>query len=137
MPWSKWIELSFREDGSLDMRPLTRIPCESGIYAIASKKQTELFVTHYVGRSSRSMRERLVRHLSGRGNKVIAAALSVKRDIPSAPMSVFVAYLESTEPKIVEAIYLDATDLPVCNIYRACLPAGLSEILIRHSELER
>jgi hypothetical protein len=137
MPWSNWIELSFRHDGTLDTSPLSGVPRVSGVYAIASKKQAGFYVTHYVGRSSHSIRERLQRHLSGHGNGVVRLQLELKRNIPSAPASICVAFLQTSEPKIVEALFLDSSDLPICNIYRARLPAGLSEWLVRQSELER
>ena len=136
MPWSSWIELSFRPDGTLDRSKLSRVPAGSGVYAIASKKQTGFYVTHYVGRSSRSIRERLQRHLGGHGNSMINTQLSIKEDIPSAPTSICVAYLETNEPKIVEAIYLDANDRPICNIIKARLPFGLSESSVQRSKLE-
>lgn len=136
MPWSNWIELSFRLDGSLDTSPLNMVPAASGVYAIASKKRNGLYVTHYVGRSVRSVRDRLKQHLTGRSNKVIATELALKRNIPSAPMSMCVAYLETREPKIVEAVYLDTHDLPICNIYRARLPQGISEALVHSSKLD-
>ena len=46
----QWIELSFHPDGSLDRSPLKKAPEVSGVYAIASRKQNGLYVTHYVGR---------------------------------------------------------------------------------------
>jgi len=136
MPWSNWIELPFRNDGTLDKSSLSRVPDVSGVYAIAGKKQNGLYVTHYVGRSSRSMRERLERHLSGRGNHVIGDQLVLKKSVPSAPASICVAYLATNEHKIIEALYLDTDDRPVCNIIRACLPAGLLESSIRNAKLE-
>jgi len=135
--WSLWIEVPFRRDGTLDTAPLDTIPPGSGVYAIASKKKTGLYVTHYVGRSSRSIRERLRRHLTGRGNSVVASQLALKRSIPSAPASMWIAYLETNEPKIVEAVYLDANDRPICNLIKARLPFGLSESLVQRAELER
>ena len=137
MPWSEWIELKFSPAGVLDKSPLKLVPSSSGVYAIGSKKRTGLFMTHYVGRSSRSIRERLEKHLGGAGNAVIAMELALKRDVPSAPMSMWVAFLQTTEPKIVEALYLDSDDIPICNIYRACLPPGVSEELLRASKLDK
>ena len=61
----------------------------------------------------------------------------MKKNIPSAPASMCVAYLETSEHKVVEAFYLDATDRPICNLIRARLPAGLSESLVMRAELER
>ena len=85
--WSTWIEIPFGRDGSLDTKPLLNVPESSGGYAIASKKGTGLYVTHYVGRSGRSIRERLRRHLTGNGNSVIASQVALKKSIPSAPVS--------------------------------------------------
>ena len=135
--WSTWIEIPFGRDGSLDTKPLLNVPESSGVYAIASKKGTGLYVTHYVGRSGRSIRERLRRHLTGNGNSVIASQLALKKSIPSAPVSMWIAYLETSEPKIVEAFYIDANDRPICNLIKARLPSGLSESLVEKSELER
>ena len=136
MPWSTWIELSFNAAGELDRSQLIAVPSGPGVYAIASKKQTGLYVTHYVGRSKRSIRERLQRHLTGRGNSVMASQLQLKKSIPVAPASICVAYLETNEPAIVEAVYLDTKPLPVCNLIRARLPFGLSEWDVQHSALE-
>jgi len=96
-----------------------------------------MYVTHYVGRSRRSIRERLQKHLRGQGNTVIASQLTLKKSVPSAPASLCVAYLETDEPKIVEALYIDASDRPICNLIRARLPFGLSESLVQRAELER
>jgi len=136
MPWSTWIELPFRPDGTLDRSPLNNVPAKSGVYAIASKKRSGLYVTHYVGRSKRSIRERLQRHLSGHGNSVVSGQLDLKKAIPVAPVSICIAYLETKEPGIVEAVYLDTKDLPICNLIRARLPIGLSEWFVQHSALE-
>jgi hypothetical protein len=136
--WSTWIELAFNSNGTLNTTALNKVPIGSGVYAIASKKSTGLYVTHYVGRSSRSIRERLQRHLCGNGNKVVASQLMLKRSIPSAPGNyICVAYLETKEPKIVEAAYLDTQDLPVCNLIRARLPPGISQALLWGAEFER
>jgi len=135
--WSSWIQMPFRTDGSLDVRPLNRVPQRPGVYAIANKKQTGLFVTHYVGRSCRGIRERLRRHLTGHGKSVVATQLMLKRSIPSAPASMWIAFLETSEPKIVEALYIDSNDRPICNLIRARLPFGIPESLLRHSKLER
>ena len=134
--WSPWIELPFNQKGVLDTSLLATVPNSAGVYAIASKESNGLYVTHYVGRSCRSIRERLQKHLRGHGNTVIASQLLLKRSVPLAPASMCVAYLETTEPKIVEAFYIDADDRPICNLIKARLPVGLSETFVRRSELE-
>jgi hypothetical protein len=134
--WSPWIKVPFREDGTLDITPLNDVPRVSGVYAIASKKSSGLFVTHYVGRSRRSMRERLWRHLTGRGNGVVASQLALKETIPAAPASIWIAYLETSEPKLIEAIYLDASDRPICNLIKARLPFGLTKLSVLNAKLE-
>jgi len=136
MPWSNWIHLAFQTDGTLDTSPLSVVPRTSGVYAIASSKPNGFYVTHYVGRSV-NIRERLSNHLHGRGNKIVAMQLDLKKTVPVSPANICVAYLETSEPKIVEALFIDTTDLPICNIYRARLPNGLSEWSVRNSELER
>ena len=135
MPWSAWITLPFDADGNLNREALAHLPGRPGIYAIASEKANRFYVTHYIGRS-KNIRDRLRRHLTGHGNSVIASQLVLKKSIPSAPASICVAYLETSEPKIVEAVYLDALDLPICNLIRARLPLGLSEALVLRSDLE-
>ena len=135
--WSPWIEVPFDKNGNLLTTPLFKVPQSAGVYAIASKKSTGLYVTHYVGRSCRSIRERLQRHLTGQGNSVVASQLALKKRMPSSPASICIAYLETSEPKIVEAVYLDTSDLPICNFIKARLPFGLSEFLLRGATLER
>ena len=135
--WSPWIEVPFDKNGILNTGPLIGVPQRAGVYAIASKKSAGLYVTHYVGRSCRSIRERLRRHLTGQGNSVVASQLALKKSMPSAPATMWIAYLETDEPKIVEAVYLDTSDLPVCNLIKARLPFGLSESLLRGAALER
>jgi len=134
--WSPWIEVPFDKTGNLNLTVLIRVPQGAGVYAIASKKSTGLYVTHYVGRSCRSIRERLRRHLTGHGNSVVASQLALKKNMPLAPASIWIAYLETSEPKIVEAVYLDTSDLPICNMIKARLPFGLSETLLRGAPLE-
>ncbi len=128
MPWSSWTELSFDAKGKLNTAPLSRIPNGSGIYAIATKTGRG-YNTHYVGRSKNNLRGRLQAHLSGRGNKVIANLLKNKQERPTLdPTQVIcVAYLATKEPKLLEAAYLDARDLPLGNLIRARLPQGLRE----------
>lgn len=135
MPWSTWIELSFSTEGILNTSGLIHVPRKPGIYAIASKKSTGLYVTHYVGRS-KNIRERLQRHLTGYGNSIVASQLALKKTVPVAPCSICIAYLETNEPKIVEAVYIDTHDLPICNLIRARLPIGISEYFVRQSKLE-
>lgn len=136
MSWSNWMEVPFNADGTLKLAQLTSLPQRPGVYAIASKKSNGFYVTHYVGRS-KNIQERLRRHLTGRGNKVIASQLMLKNAMPLAPASICVAYLETSDPKIVEALYIDTSDLPICNFIRARLPFSLSEALVRKAELER
>jgi hypothetical protein len=136
MPWSDWIKLPFDGEGTLNRDSLAKLPARPGVYAIASEKTNGLYVTHYVGRS-KNIQERLRRHLTGHGNSVIATQLALKKSIPSAPASICVAYLETSEPKIVEALYIDTHDLPICNLIRARLPVCLSEVLVQRAELER
>ena len=128
--------MPFDKTGNLNVTVLIRVPQGAGVYAIASKKSTGLYVTHYVGRSCRSIRERLRRHLTGHGNSVVASQLALKKNMPLAPASIWIAYLETSEPKIVEAVYLDTSDLPICNMIKARLPFGLSETLLRGAQLE-
>ncbi len=140
MSWSDWIECKFDSQGNLDTSPLTaqHVPTGSGIYAIATKTGWQ-YNTHYVGRSGRSIRGRLQAHLSGNGNKVIAAILRTKRDRPSDPtQALYVAYLETREHKLIEAAYLDANEKhrPMGNLVRARLPEGLRESAIWESEKE-
>ena len=111
------------------------LPSRPGVYAIASKKANGLYVTHYVGRS-KNIHDRLQRHLTGHGNSVVASQLQLTKSIPSAPASICVAYLETSDPKIFEAVYLDTRDLPICNLIRARLPAGLSQTLVQNAVLE-
>jgi len=143
--WSTWIEVPFDKAGHVNTTPLTRVPAAAGVYAIASKKSNGFYVTHYVGRSCRSMRERLQRHMGGRGNKVVASELALRKNedwakllskYPPARNSMWIAYLKTSEPKIVEAVYLDTRDLPVCNLIKARLPFGLSESLVFRAQLE-
>jgi len=44
MPWSTWIELPFRPDGTLDRSLLRNVPSKSGVYAIGSKKRNGFYV---------------------------------------------------------------------------------------------
>jgi hypothetical protein len=136
MSWSEWLKLPFNGDGTLNLQSLNRVPDKPGVYAIGSDQQTGQYVTHYVGRS-KNIRERLRRHLTGHGNSVIASQLALKRSVPLAPAKICVAYLETNEPKIVEAVYIDTADLPICNLIRARLPAGLSQVLVQRAELEK
>ena len=106
MPWSARIEVPLRPDGTPDTTALNKVPVTSGVYAIAGKHQNGLYNTHYVGRSKRSVRDRLRRHLTGDGNGVIESQLNLRRN-PKLSMlhtSFWVAYLETKEPKIVEAV---------------------------------
>jgi len=136
MAWSNWIECKFDAKGNLDTSRLGQVPNGAGVYAIATKTGWR-YNTHYVGRSGRSMRGRLQRHLGGSGNKVIAGLLRNKQERPSDPtQAVYVAYLETREHKLVEAAYLDAHDRPVANLIRARLPEGLREDAVMKSPLE-
>ena len=133
MPWSNWIDVPFNSNGTLNRVPLTALPQRPGVYAVASKQRNGLYVTHYVGRS-KNIQERLHRHLTGHGNKVIASQLLLKKTITLAPASICVAFLETSDPKIVEALYIDTHDLPICNLIRARLPIGLSEALVQKAD---
>jgi hypothetical protein len=136
MPWSDWMNLPFSGDGTLNRDNLMKLPERPGVYAIGSKKANGFYVTHYVGRS-KNIQERLRQHLTGHGNSVVASQLALKKSVPSAPACICVAYLETDDPKIVEALYLDTHDLPICNLIRARLPAGLSQALVQNAPLER
>lgn len=136
MAWSNWIECKFDAKGHLDTSRLGQVPNRAGVYAIATKTGWS-YNTHYVGRSGRSMRGRLQRHLGGSGNKVLARLLRNKRERPSdTTQAVYVAYLVTREHKLVEAAYLDAHDRPVANLIRARLPEGLREDAVMKSPLE-
>lgn len=136
MPWSAWIEVPLRADGTPDTTALGKVPAASGVYAIAGKHQNGMYNTQYVGRSRRSVRERLRRHLAGDGNTVIGMQLSLRKKLPMLQTSFWVAYLETKEPSIVEAVYLDTKKLPICNLIRARLPAEVAEALVWKSKLE-
>ena len=136
MAWSNWKECRFDAQGKLDTTPLINVPNGAGVYAIATKTGGR-YNTHYVGRSGRSMRGRLKKHLTGEGNKVIAGLLRNKKERPSDPtQAIYVAYLETREHKLVEAAYLDANDRPLGNLIRARLPEGLREDAVMKSPLE-
>lgn len=136
MSWSNWIECKFDAQGKLDTAPLKDVPAASGIYAIATKTGRQ-YNTQYVGRSGRSMKGRLQKHLTGVGNKVVAGILRNKQQRPSDPTpALYVAYLPTREHKLVEAAYLDADDRPLGNLIRARLPEGLREDAVWRSPKE-
>jgi hypothetical protein len=136
MAWSEWVECRFNSDGSLDTSGLREAPTSSGVYAIATKTGWS-YNTHYVGRSGRSIYNRLQKHLTGRGNKVIAGILSNKKERPSDPtQALYFAFLETSEHKLVEAAYIDASDRPIGNLIKAKLPDGLREEDVVRSELD-
>lgn len=139
--WSDWIECPFKASGDIDAnRADNKVPNEPGVYAIATKTGSRYNV-QYVGRSGRSMWKRVMTHLSGKGNKVIATLLAQKKStvegvetkdkvrlfIPSDPLkALYVAYWPTRDHKLVEALHISADDRPVCNIIRgARLPDGL------------
>ena len=138
MPWSKWFEVTFDDDGMFEFASLNKHVRAhmSGIYAIGHMMSANSYYTWYVGRSSRCIRGRLSRHLTGKASGKIRPQVELKKSLPSTPLRLSVAYLETSEPKLVEAVYIDSKDRPICNIYRARLPPGLSEALIVRSELE-
>jgi hypothetical protein len=136
MSWHGWIKCKFDDQGELDTSPLRDVPNEAGIYAIATETLWS-YQTHYIGRSGRSMRERLQRHLNGKGNHVIAGVLANKRKTPSDPTAaLFVAFFPTREHKLVEAAFIDAEDRPLGNLIRARLPQGLREEDVFGSEKE-
>jgi len=136
MSWSNWTECKFDSQGNLDTAPLSQVPNGAGIYAIATKTGWR-YNTHYVGRSGRSMRGRLQKHLTEKGNKVVAGILRNKRQRPSDPtQALYVAYLPTREHKLVEAAYIDANDRPLGNLIRARLPEGLREDAVWRAEKE-
>lgn len=136
MSWSNWIECKFDANGNLDTASLIDVPNGSGIYAIATKTGWR-YNTHYVGRSGRSMRGRLQRHLTGNGNKIVAGVLRNKQQRPNDPtQALYVAYLPTREHKLIEAAYIDANDRPIGNLIRARLPEGLREEEVLKSEKE-
>ncbi|MFB2891640.1 GIY-YIG nuclease family protein [Aerosakkonemataceae cyanobacterium BLCC-F50] len=136
MAWSRWFECKFDEQGNLDTSALQKAPSSSGVYAIATKTGWS-YNTQYVGRSGRSIRNRLQSHLSGRGNRVISSLLAQKKNRPQdRPDSLYFAFLETREHKLIEATYIDAEDRPVCNLIRASLPEGLREGDVMNSPLE-
>lgn len=139
MPWSHWTECKFSANGEIDKSRLREAPDRPGIYAIATKVGYG-YSTKYIGRS-KSIRERLNRHFSGDGNRVIKQLLLDKREggLSTRPLNaLYFAYLETSEPKLLEAAYIDANELerPVLNLIRARLPEGLREGEIFKSELE-
>lgn len=139
MPWSNWIELKFKGDGTLDRSRLSKIPTSPGVYAIGMRKRTGGHVILYVGRSLH-LRVRLNRHLTGHGNSVIATQLLLNQKSPTAPWalsSLTVAVFPTKEPKIVESVLIDSKDRPICNLVRARLPSGLSESAVFRSRLDR
>lgn len=80
-------------------------------------------------------------HFSGNGNRVIKQLLLDKKEIglTTRPLNaLYFAYLETSDPKLLEAAYLDAGELdrPVLNLVTARLPEGLRESEIFKSELE-
>jgi GIY-YIG catalytic domain len=136
MTWSRWSECKFDGQGNLDTSNLREAPNSSGVYAIATKTGSS-YNTQYVGRSGRSIRNRLQSHLSGRGSKVISSLLAQKQNRPQdRPESLYFAYLETREHKLIEAAYIDASDRPVCNIIVTRLPEGLRENDVINSPLE-
>jgi GIY-YIG catalytic domain len=136
MGWSNWVECPFDDNGILDKSRLSEAPNSAGIYAIATKTGWS-YNTHYVGRSGRSIRGRLNSHLSGGGNRVVRGVLENKKDTKSDPtQSLYFAFLETREHKLIEAAYLDAEDRPIGNLIRARLPEGLRENEVFSSELE-
>ncbi len=135
MPWSAWIEIPIRPDGTAETTALSKVPPASGVYAIAGKHPNGMYNTRYVGRSRRNVRERLRRHLTGHGNIKMETLVNLRKKLPMLP-SFWVAYLETKEPSIVEAVYLDSKSLPTCNLIRARLPAEVAEALVWKSELE-
>jgi hypothetical protein len=137
MPWSDWFECRFYANGELDISQLSRADKAPGVYAIATKTGTN-YQTQYVGRSGRSIRDRLTAHLTGKGNKVIASVLRSKKDRPSQPLqALYFAFLPTREHKLIEAAYIDANDRPVCNLIKARLPDGMRDVQVYSSELER
>ncbi|MEY2979007.1 MAG: GIY-YIG nuclease family protein [Prochlorotrichaceae cyanobacterium] len=136
MSWSSWIEFPFNTAGELKRDRMHQIPSKAGVYAISTKTGNQHNV-HYVGRSGRSMRNRVEAHLKGRGNKVLASLLAHKKQMPTDPnQALYVAYLETAEHKLVEAAHIDASDRPICNLIRAHLPKGLREQDVLKSSLE-
>lgn len=136
MAWSRWFECKFDAQGNLDTSTLQKAPSSSGVYAIATKTGWS-YNTQYVGRSGRSIRNRLQSHFSGRGNRVISSLLTQKKNRPQdRPNSLYFAFLGTREHKLIEAAYIDAKDRPVCNLIRASLPKGLREGDVMNSPLE-
>lgn len=137
MSWSSWLECPFRTTGELSLDRVSQIPSKAGVYAISTKTGSRYNV-HYVGRSKRSMRERVQSHLKGQGNKVIASLLAHKKQMPTDPtQALYVAYWETQEHKLVEALHISASDRPLCNLIKGSrLPSGLQEAEVVRSPLE-
>ena len=150
--WSNWIAFPFNSKGLIDLKNLEGISKDSGIYAISSKWKGGSPTIAYVGRSSKSIYERVRKHLTGHGNRVIASQLVnakamadlIKAEAeklgcnvtsPHTPRTICVTFFPTKEPKIAEAAFLDDKDRPICNMIRACLPAGLTWEAIRRAKL--
>ena len=128
MGWSQILFVAFKSSGELDLAILKEIPEIPGIYAIATKLSNGNHVLKYVGRSGKSIRQRLLDHLTGRVNKRISDQINFKQQVLSSPQQGFsVAYFPTAEDKLWEAAYLDVVDkidLPLMNMVRALLPHG-------------
>jgi len=131
------MECPFKSSGELNTDRVSRVPAKSGVYAIATKTGSRYNV-QYVGRSGRSMRGRVEAHLKGRGNKVLASLLDHKKQMPSDPTkALYVAYWETTDHKLVEAMHISASARPVCNLIRGSrLPEGLREADVVNSPFD-
>ncbi|KKJ01272.1 hypothetical protein [Prochlorothrix hollandica] len=137
MAWSSWIEFRFKSSGELNLDRVENVRPTAGVYAIATKTGSRYNV-QYVGRSGRSMRGRVQAHLKGKGNKVLASLLAHKKQMPTDPTpALYVAYWETAEHKLVEAVHISASDRPICNLIKGSrLPDGLREGDVLKSPLE-
>jgi hypothetical protein len=137
MAWSRWQECKFNSKGEIDQTALRHAPDRPGIYAIATKIGWG-YSTKYIGRS-KTIRSRLNRHFSGQGNRVIRSILDDKKaggNTTKPLQALYFAYLETSDPKLLEAAYIDTSDRPIANLIRANLPEGLRERDIAKAERE-
>ena len=142
MPWSQWIKCPVNRRGEVDTSNLSKIPHQSGVYGIATRTSgfwSDSYHIHYVGRTKRSMRDRLKNHLRqhSNGSKQIRFLLQTKRTNPNSPPSaLYVTSFPTDHPKIIERARIQNFD-PLLNLQGGrSLPPGLTHQHIRQSNLD-
>ncbi|MEB3233612.1 MAG: hypothetical protein VKJ64_21565 [Leptolyngbyaceae bacterium] len=142
MAWTKYIKCPVNSRGEVDTSNLPRTLDTSGVYAIATYTSgfwSNSYHIHYVGRTKRSMRDRLKNHLRqhSNGSKQIKALLAQKQAISSNPLSaLYVTCFPTKEHKIIERARIQSMD-PLLNLQGGRdLPPGLTHQHILQSKLD-